>query len=177
MRPARDASTIYLSMRLRRYVAGKWRDRRGRGPGDYFGRRVVSRPADAPSTRLSYSILPIQPLSLVDAPKESRGASWHGVKSIALEAIYPGVVFASGTVEIEPRERVRGFGCASARVRNRCRSNQLGNVYVAGILYPSDIRRTRARGPCRGGAFVVRDNRLLRTRESSGRSRAARRRH
>lgn len=31
---------------------------------------------------------------------------------------------------------------------------QLGNVYVAGILYPRDIRRTRAESV--GGAFVVR---------------------
>jgi len=38
---------------------------------------------------------------------------------------------------------------------------RLGNVYVAGILYPRDIRRTRAESV--GGVFVFTNNRAFQT--------------
>lgn len=92
----------------------------------------------------------------------------EGVESIALEAGFRSrVVSAEEASEIaytrvsvnrrcwrviKPKRRDRPSqprGC-----KKQMSGYQLGNVYVVGILYPKDIRRTRAES-C-GGVFVVR---------------------
>lgn len=88
----------------------------------------------------------------------------RGVKSIALKAIYPESLGARRSeVRVRGRERKLSVlardqaerGDRSRREgKEQMSEYQLGNVYVAGILYPRDIRRTRAESV--GGAFVVR---------------------